>query len=86
MTEAELRAKVHELMASGELPNEPPVIHQAGDGLQIGGKKRSLHETAHCLICQQPGPSVTYFWTGGRMAMLHAACDAVWKRQQMETQ
>ncbi len=34
-----------------------------------------------CLICGEPGPNVTYVWTGGRAA-IPAACDALWKRSE----
>ena len=27
---------------------------------------------------------VGYFWTGGRVANLHAACDALWKQERSQ--
>jgi len=36
------------------------------------GKRRSP-----CSICGEPDAMVGYFWTGGRVAYLHAACDTV---------
>ena len=30
-----------------------------------------------CLICGEPDALVGYFWVAGRVAYLHAACDAV---------
>jgi len=47
----ESRIRTRELMASGDLPDEP-----------------------------EP----RYFWTGGRVAHLHAACDALWKQERMK--
>jgi len=81
MIDSELRVKIRELMASGDLPSEPPVVHQAGNGLKIGTQRRRSHELP-CLICGGQAPTVAYFWTGGRMANLHATCDAVWKLER----
>jgi hypothetical protein len=33
MTDDQLRARVRELMASNDLPSEPPVIQSSGDGV-----------------------------------------------------
>ena len=46
----------------------PPVVQNAGPG----------------LICGEPDALVGYFWTGGRVAYLHAACDAIWKQRARE--
>jgi len=35
-----------------------------------------------CAICGEPGPTVAYFWTGGRGVSLHAACDALWRLER----
>ena len=76
MTEADLRAKIRELMAAGSLPSEPPVIQRSGR--DAGGARRQ--DT--CAICAKPDPTVRYFWTGGVVVRLHAACDALWKQEQ----
>jgi len=34
------------------------------------------------LICGEPNAMVAYFWVGGRVAHLHAACDAAWKLER----
>ncbi len=75
MTDAQLRARARELIASGGLPNEAPVVRNAGPG--YGSFKRG----SPCLICGEPDALVGYFWTGGRVAYLHAACDALWKQE-----
>src|SRR5215472_16938361 len=75
MTNEQIRARVRELIASDDLPNEPPVVQNAGPGL--GNFKRG----SRCLICGEPDAMVGYFWVGGRVAYLHAACDAVWMRK-----
>jgi hypothetical protein len=72
MTNEQLRARVRERIVSDDLPNEPPVVQNAGPGL--GTFKRG----SPCLICGKPDALVGYFWVGGRVTYLHAACDAVW--------
>ena len=72
MRSADRRAKIRELIAAGTLPNERPVIRRAG---------RTRRQDT-CLICTDPDPTVTYFWTGGIVIRLHAACDAVWKQER----
>ena len=59
MTDAELRARVRELIASGDLPSEQPIVQNSGPG--FGSFKRG----SSCLICGEPGTMVAYFWTGG---------------------
>jgi len=76
MTNEQLRARVRELIASDDLPNEPPVVQNAGPG--FGSLKRG----SPCLICGEADALVGYFWTGGRVAYLHAACDALWKQER----
>jgi len=61
-------------MASGDLPDEPPVVQNAGDEFY-----RFSHG-APCVICGKPDATTAYFWTG-RVAHLYAACDAQQERQ-----
>jgi hypothetical protein len=75
MPELELCAKIRDLMASGVLPNEPPVITRAGPGAP---RKDA------CAICVESGATVSYFWPGGIVVRLHASCDALWKRVRYE--
>ncbi len=77
MTDAQLRAKIGDLMASGDLPNERPQVHQVGYGRPEIAPRSDV-----CSICGYPGPTVTYVWSGGRVANLHAACDALWKLER----
>ncbi len=82
MIDAQLRARVRELIASGELPSEPPVIQSSGDGGWRPATARRTSPGETCTICGEPDPTVAYFWTGGRVAPLHAACDALWKLER----
>ena len=77
MTDVQLRTRVRELMALGSLPDERPQLHQAGAGLAQLAPQADV-----CLICGEPGPNVTYVWSGRRVANLRAACDALWKRER----
>ena len=79
MTDAQLRARIRELIASDDLPSEQPVIQNAGPG--FGNFKRGWP----CLICGEPDAMVADFWVGGRVAYLHAACDAVWMQEREKT-
>jgi hypothetical protein len=76
ITDAQLRARIRELIASDDLPSEQPVVQNAGPS--FGSFKRG----SLCLICGEPDALVAYFWTGGRVAYLHAACDAQWKQER----
>ena len=53
MIPAELRAKIHELMAAGILPKDPPVIHRASLGA-VGAPRQDV-----CSICSAPEPTVS---------------------------
>ena len=73
MTEPDLRAKIRELMASGVLPKDPPIIQRVAE---VGARRQQP-----CAICAEPDPTISYFWTGGVMVCVHAACDATWKQE-----
>ena len=75
MTREQLRARVRELVASGDLPSEQPMVQNAGPG--FGGFKRR----SQCAICGERDALIAY-WTGGRVAHLLAARDAVWKQEK----
>jgi len=53
---------------------------QTGGGIDLA--RRKISRAAPCLICGEPDSTVTHFWAGGRVAPLHAACDAVWKQEK----
>ena len=63
MTHAQLRGRVRELMASGDLPSERPIY---GTGAATLGTRSGRHRRPPdtCLICAEPEPTVSYFWTG----------------------
>ena len=80
MSHEELQARIRVLIASGDLPNELPQVHEVRERL---AGFRSKHRPT-CLICGEPDAIFAYFWIGGGVAYLHAACDAVWKQEQAD--
>jgi len=51
MIDAQLRAKIRDLMTLGDLPNERPRVHQVGYV-----PPEIPPRSAVCLICGEPGP------------------------------
>ncbi len=74
----ELQVRIRALIASGDLPDEQPQVHEVSD--RLSGFRSKHRQT--CLICGEPDAVLGYFWTGGRLAYLHAACDAVWMQER----
>ena len=86
MNHDELRVRIRQLIASGELPSAPPLSDGSLSGqvakirrIVIG---RSLPDP--CLICGEADPTVSYAYANGKVVRIHAACDALW-RQERET-
>jgi hypothetical protein len=74
-------------MTSGVLPSAPHVIERVGAASQ-DDKARMVVDNPQpgpCSICDQPGPQISYFWPGGKVIRVHAACAAAWKLER-ETQ
>jgi hypothetical protein len=84
MTDIGLRTKVRALMGSGALPSAPPVIHRAGQAPDGDRARMTLDNPRPepCAICNEPGPPIAYFWPGGLVVRVHAACDALWKQER----
>ena len=82
MTHAELLDRVRKLIAQGELPSELPVIQSSGEGGSRPAATGRSSPGESCTICGEPDPTIAYFWTGGRVARLRAACDALWKQER----
>jgi hypothetical protein len=82
--QSDLRAKIRKLMVSGALPSEPPSIERPVERL-LNRRTRTLigdRLREPCTICDDEGPQVTYFYIGGRVVRVHAACDAVWQLER----
>ena len=86
MTDADLRAKIRGLTASGVLSKEPAPIERPAPTSTPGNKRSKilaggpLHDP--CTICGEPGPQIQYFYIAGLVVSVHAACDALWQRER----
>ena len=86
VTPTDLRVRIRDLMVSGVLPQDPPPVTRPAPWTTPGNKRSKiliggpLHEP--CTICGEPGPQVQYFYIGGRVVSVHAACDALWKQER----
>jgi len=86
ITDAQLRAKIRELMAAGVLPSEPAPIQRPVPPAPTGPKphmfvRDSLLDQA-CTICGQLAPQFQFFYVGGVVVQVHAACGALWRRER----
>jgi len=84
MSEAALRARVRELMASGELPPQPPQVEKVIRGRSLRLTRTIIGRATQesCLICGNPDPMLSYTFSDGRVIHLHAECDALWQQER----
>ena len=83
MNHDELRARIRQLIASGDLPTVPSLASgtlAAPAGIRRIIIGRSLPDP--CLICGEANPTVAYTYANGRVVFLHAACDALWRQER----
>lgn len=79
----ELRARIRHLIGSGDLPTISPLASgtlSAPAGIRRISIERSLPDP--CLICGEANPTVAYTYGNGRLVVLHAACDALWRQER----
>ncbi len=81
MTEAALRGRIRDLMASGVLPGEPAPIQRPVPPPPQAPRNRRLP----CTICGEGAPQVPYFYSAGLVVRVHTVCDAVWKQERTPT-
>jgi len=79
--DAELRAKIRALMASGGLPSEGPSSERRGgeESARFALQDPALEP---CAICGEARTQVALFFTGGLMVRLHETCEALWKQER----
>ena len=84
MSEAALRARIRELMASGKLPVRPPPAETTIRGRNLRVTRTIIGRATRepCLICGEPDPMLSYTFTDGRVIHLHGACDALWQQER----
>jgi len=81
MDNNELRARIRQLMASGDLPPVHPLIDKTPPGQSVRVTRIVIGPSARepCLICGEPDPLVSYTYADQRVIRLHADCDALWR-------
>ena len=84
MDHSELRARIRQLMASGQLPPVPTLPDAILPGRAARVRRivigRSTLEP--CLICGEADPMISYIYTDRKVIRLHAACDALWHQER----
>ena len=83
MDQIELRVRIRLLMASGELPPGPPLADKIPPTQVVRLTRILIGRVTRgpCLICDDPGPNVSYIYADRKVIRLHAACDALWQQQ-----
>jgi hypothetical protein len=44
----------------------------------------SLYLAGACIVCEEPGPQVTYQVPHGLVVHLHSRCDTLWQEEQRQ--
>jgi hypothetical protein len=73
-------------MTSGALPRVLPAAEQIGpgQGSQVTHIVVGQQPKKRCLICEELRPQVSDTYQGGKVVRLHAACDALWRRERAQ--
>ena len=84
MNEREIRERIRELMAAGELPPalvDSSLVSESGRGVPAEVHVETA-EVETCAICGQPGPELSYYYPGSRILRFHAYCDLLWQEER----
>ena len=90
MTDAELRARVRDLIASGILPREPaPIQSPVPPAPPQGPKNRRMFLgdsllKEPCTICGELAPQILHFYLAGLVVRVHRPCEAMWNQEREE--
>jgi hypothetical protein len=80
-----LRAKIRDLIAAGILPRvqaDGSLVDDAGHAVP-GERQVGLPDhKASCLVCEDPGPHVSYQAPAGIVLYLHVRCDELWHEER----
>jgi hypothetical protein len=71
-----LRIRICAMMATDDLPSDPPVDSREERAARKGRSTKHRPE---------PDPTASSFWTGGLVVRVLASCDALWKQVSHET-
>ena len=81
-----LRAKIRDLMASGILPrvqSDGSLVDEAGRSVPGDRHVGPPDLSAACIVCEDPGPQVSYQAPLGLVLHLHGTCDTLWQEEQL---
>jgi hypothetical protein len=86
MDHNELRARIRQLIASGDLPPVHPLTDKTPPGQSVRVTRIVIGPSARepCLICGEPDPLVSYTYADQRVIRLHADCDALWRQERQD--
>jgi hypothetical protein len=80
-----LRAKIRDLMASGILPrvqSDGSLVDESGRAVPGWRHVGPADLSASCIVCEDPGPQVSYQAPHGLVLHLHGKCDTLWQEEQ----
>ena len=85
LSERMLRAKIRDLMVSGILPRIRPdgsLVDESGGAVSGQRHAGPSDLSASCIVCDEPGPQVSYQAPLGLVLHLHVTCDTLWQEEQ----
>jgi hypothetical protein len=82
MDHDELRARIRQLMASGDLPPVHPLTDTPpGNAVRITMLAVGRPMPEPCLTCGESNPTVSYTYANQQVVCIHTACDALWEQE-----
>ena len=81
-----LRAKVRDLTHSGILPrvqSDGSLVNEAGQSVPGQRQVGPPDLFAACIVCEDPGPQVTYEAPLGLVLHMHVTCDTLWQEERV---
>ena len=82
MDQSELRARIRQLMASGDLPAPLGDKLHPGQAVRVTRTVFGRSTLEPCLICGEADPLIFYTYANRKVVHLHAACDAFWQLER----
>jgi hypothetical protein len=76
-------------MASGILPrvqSDGSLVDEAGRSVQGRRHVGPVDLSAACIVCEDPGPQVSYQAPRGLVLHLHGKCDTLWQEERRPPQ
>src|SRR5258705_8533001 len=82
MDHSELRARIRQLVASGDLPAPLGDKLHPGQAVRVSRTVIGRSTLEPCLICGEDAPMIFYTYADRKVVRLHAACDALWRLER----